>query len=159
MSSTFPPKMPVVVSAAVRRGDELAFIRYAYGPWKGQWALPSGFVDEGEQPDVTAVRETLEECGIVAEIEGLVSVMTMVWDGTPMLYLVFTARYISGEPVPDGKEVDGAAFFGRDVLDGGELTFDGQNAWLARRILDGEARVMLPRDSREWHDTYRTTFA
>jgi len=158
MTDSFPPKMPVVVSAAVRRGDTLAYIRYAYGPWKGQWTFPSGFVDEGEHPDATAVRETLEETGIVAEIEGLLCVMTMVWDDKPMLYLVFLARYLSGEPVPDGTEVDGAAFWGLDALDNDDMRFDGQNAWLARRILSGEAHVMLPYESRQWHDTYRTTY-
>src|SRR3972149_3248263 len=132
MTNMFPPKMPVVVSAVVRRGDELAFIRDTYGPSKGQWTFPTGFVDPGEQPDSAAVRETLEEAGLVAEIEGLVSVTTMVWDDAPMLYLVFLARYISGEPKPDGKEVDGAAFFRRDALDRIDLSFDGQNKWLAQ---------------------------
>lgn len=30
---------------------------------KGYWALPGGFSDYGEQPEATAVRETLEETG------------------------------------------------------------------------------------------------
>ena len=151
--------MPVVVSAAVRRGDELLFIRYAYGAWKGQWTFPLGFVDQGEQPDATAVRETLEETGIVAQIEGLVSVMTMVWEDDPMLYLVFLARYLSGEPQPDGTEVDGAAFYGLPALDSPEFRFDGQNAYLARSLLDGKAHVLPARESQQWHDTYRTTYA
>ena len=159
MVDTFPPRMPVGVSAAVRRGDELAFIRYAYGPWQGQWAFPSGFVDPGEQPDAAAVRETLEETGIVAAIEGLVAVMTMMWDDAPMLYLVFLARYVSGEPKPDGKEVDRAAFLGREGLRSSEFRFDGQNAYLAQRILDSEANVWLPKASQDWHDTYRYTYA
>ena len=159
MTDAFPPRMPVVVSAPVRRDDELLFIRYAYGPWKGQWTFPSGFVDPGEQPDATAIRETLEETGVVAQIEGLLSVMTMLWEGEPMLYLVFLARYLSGDPQPDGTEVDGAAFYGRPALDSPEFRFDGQNAYLARSILDGTAHVLLPRESQQWHDTYRTTFA
>ena len=159
MSETFPPRMPVVVSAAVRRNDELAFVRYAYGPFKGMWTFPSGYVDAGEQPDVAAVRETLEEAGVVAAIEGLLCIMTMVWDGEPMLYLVFLARHVGGEPRPDGREVDAAAFIGRAALDAGDMRFDGQNAWLARRILDGECWALLPYDSRQWYEGYLTTFA
>ena len=70
------------------------------------------------EPDAAAIREAREETGLVVEVEGLVSALTMVWDDAPMLYLVFTARYVSGEPVADGKEMDAAAFYGLDALDG-----------------------------------------
>jgi len=157
--AAFPPRMPVVVSAAVQRADELLFTRYTYGPFKGQWTFPSGYVDVGEQPDAAAVRETLEEAGVVAEIEGMIAAMTMVWDGEPMLYLVFLARYVSGDPEPDGVEIDRAAFFGQAALDGDEQCFEGSNAHFARLILAHEAKVLLPLASQHWHETYRTTYA
>lgn len=41
--------------------------------WRGPnlWGLPKGEIDEGEQPDETAVREVKEECGIELNKEDL----------------------------------------------------------------------------------------
>ena len=40
----------------------------------GQWALPGGAMDIGESPAQCAVRECLEETGIIAEVTGLLGV-------------------------------------------------------------------------------------
>ncbi|MFJ9174956.1 NUDIX hydrolase [Streptomyces sp. NPDC102360] len=40
----------------------------------GQWALPGGAMDIGETPAQCAVRECLEETGIIAEITGFLGV-------------------------------------------------------------------------------------
>ena len=37
---------------------------------KGKWTLPKGVVDPGETPKQTAVKEALEEAGVIGEIEG-----------------------------------------------------------------------------------------
>lgn len=36
----------------------------------GKWNLPAGKVDPGETPELAAVRETKEECGLEVEIVG-----------------------------------------------------------------------------------------
>jgi len=154
----FPPRMPVTVSAAVHRDDRVLFVRGTYGDFKGVWTLPAGFVDEGEQPDAAAIRETLEEAGVVCAIEGLISAVTLEWRGEAMLYLVFLARYVSGEPTPDGDETEAAAFLSLDDLaTAGPV--DGQNAFLARRILTGQSQLLLPYEDATWFKDYRTTYA
>lgn len=53
-----------------------AYIREDTGRWAGgagKWAFPGGHVEEGENPVDTAVRETLEETGLV--------VRPLKWDG------------------------------------------------------------------------------
>src|SRR5437588_636015 len=37
---------------------------------EGRWQLPKGWIDEGETPERTAVREVREEAGIDAELVG-----------------------------------------------------------------------------------------
>jgi 8-oxo-dGTP pyrophosphatase MutT (NUDIX family) len=69
----------------------------------GRWAPVGGIVDPGEQPAVTAVREVLEETGVDARIERLVSVVADPptaypnGDQVQFLTLVFVLRYIGGE--------------------------------------------------------------
>jgi diadenosine hexaphosphate hydrolase (ATP-forming) len=36
----------------------------------GGWSFPKGHIDPGETPEIAAVREVLEECGVRAEIVG-----------------------------------------------------------------------------------------
>ncbi|HEY9409426.1 MAG TPA: NUDIX domain-containing protein [Jiangellaceae bacterium] len=69
----------------------------------GRWTTIGGIPEPGEQPAVCAVREVLEETGVTATVERLVSVRA----GEPMSYpngdraqfldLTFRCRYVSGE--------------------------------------------------------------
>lgn len=64
-------KIFVTVDAVVFRkynaGNELLLIKRKNEPFKGKWALPGGFVDEGEDLPVAAKRELQEETGIVLD--------------------------------------------------------------------------------------------
>jgi 8-oxo-dGTP diphosphatase len=64
-------KIFVTVDAVVFRktevGHELLLIKRKNDPFKGKWALPGGFVDEGEDLHVAATRELQEETGLVIE--------------------------------------------------------------------------------------------
>jgi ADP-ribose pyrophosphatase YjhB (NUDIX family) len=43
---------------------KLLLIRRANNPYKGEWALPGGFVDENESLEAAAQRELKEETGM-----------------------------------------------------------------------------------------------
>lgn len=66
-------KIFVTTDAVIfRKGDsdhEILFIKRKNEPFKGQWAIPGGFVDEGEDLPDAARRELMEETGL--EVEGL----------------------------------------------------------------------------------------
>jgi 8-oxo-dGTP pyrophosphatase MutT (NUDIX family) len=51
--------------AAGERPTEVALIRVGT---PGRWQLPKGIVDEGESPELTAVREVREEAGLEARL-------------------------------------------------------------------------------------------
>jgi len=65
----------LAADAAVRRGDSVLLIQRGHPPMKGAWALPGGFVDQGEEPVHAAVRELKEEAGLEGTNPTLLMVM------------------------------------------------------------------------------------
>jgi len=145
------PPITLCVGAVVLREGKILFIRQAYGSLIGKWSLPWGFVDRRnpagslETPDRAAVRETLEEAGIAAEVDGLLGIQNHLdKNGVPRLYLIFLCRYLSGEPVPDYHETDRAAWFSLDEMANFNEPFDEFCEWIARRVLEGRYHLIPP---------------
>lgn len=88
----------------------------------GAWTPVTGIVDPGEHPATTAVRESLEEAGVVVEVEALVQVQvlppTTYDDGDRVQFLdhVLRCRHVSGEAhVADDESTD-VGWFALDAL-------------------------------------------
>lgn len=70
----------------------------------GQWRLPAGVLEPGEQPAQTVLREVLEETGVRVAVDRLIKVetlpMTTYPNGDQVQYLscVFRAHHLSGDP-------------------------------------------------------------
>ncbi len=137
--------------------NKVLFVRQAYGSLKGKWSLPWGFVEgrksDGslESPDMAAIRETQEEAGIIARVEGLLGVQNHSINGEPQLYIIFLCRHIKGEPAPDNREVDRAAYFSIDEMAGFGESFDDFCEWMAIRVLKGQHSVIPPQSANPYH--------
>jgi ADP-ribose pyrophosphatase YjhB (NUDIX family) len=81
-------------------------VRQSYGSAKGLLIIPGGFLSEGEMPEEALEREIYEETRIVARAKKLVSIRFSKKDW----WAIFTAEYISGEPVSDCDENSEALF-------------------------------------------------
>jgi 8-oxo-dGTP pyrophosphatase MutT (NUDIX family) len=88
----------------------------------GNWAVVSGIPEPGEEPAIAAVREVLEETGIVAEAVAVTSVTTtevVTYDGGDVaqyLDVCFWARAVGGEAhVADDESTD-VGWFHPDAL-------------------------------------------
>lgn len=57
-----------VVFCGPSEARKVLLVRRAADPFQGQWALPGGFVDEGEKPVDAARRELAEETGFVLSL-------------------------------------------------------------------------------------------
>ncbi|WP_029137520.1 NUDIX hydrolase [Nakamurella lactea] len=96
--------------AAGAAEPELLMVRRADN---GAWTAVTGIVDPGEHPAMAAVRETLEETAITAEVTALVQVGvtgTVTYqngDRTQYLDLTYRCRYVAGDPHPaDGENAE-----------------------------------------------------
>lgn len=79
----------------------ILLVQRKHEPFAGCWALPGGFVDEGETPHDAAIRELLEETGIA--IDSALQFRTYGAPGRdPRGWCVTVAHvaYIDGCPAP-----------------------------------------------------------
>jgi 8-oxo-dGTP pyrophosphatase MutT (NUDIX family) len=99
----------VVVRLRDDDGFDVALIR----THEGRWQLPKGWIEEGEAPEQTAVREVREEAGVDAEVVGPLGmikyVYTSTYDPEPArvrkTVQVFLLRYLRGSTDDHDDEV------------------------------------------------------
>jgi 8-oxo-dGTP diphosphatase len=107
--------LKVAVGVAVFRDDELLLVRRVMEPGRGRWALPGGYVDIGEDPRLAAAREAAEEAGVTVEVGRVLDVFANPPDDGGALFVLYAARWVSGDARP-GDDADDAAFFRRTAL-------------------------------------------
>ena len=73
---------PTTVQAWIERDGEYLILRRNEEPFAGEWDLPGGFVEMGEDPAQAVVREVLEETGLnVSPIE-IIGAFTSAYGST-----------------------------------------------------------------------------
>jgi ADP-ribose pyrophosphatase YjhB (NUDIX family) len=95
----------VVTTIPVTEAGEAILIRRGIEPGLGSWAQPGGFLEVDETVAEAAVRETLEETGLLVEPGELVGLYSRL--EAAVVTLVYEARIIGGEPreTPEALEV------------------------------------------------------
>jgi 8-oxo-dGTP diphosphatase len=102
----------VVVTAFVSCGDRLLWVQRAQPPQRGKWAIPGGFLEQGETLAEGAARELQEEAGIVLPPERLQLYMTGSITFINQVYMGFRAVVESDQCAP-GVESLACRFFTR----------------------------------------------
>ena len=121
----YDPKVAAV--SIVPRDGRVLMIQRATEIGYGLWGLPGGYVDRGEVVEEAAVRETLEETGLVVDVERLVGLFSQ--RGDIVIVVAFAARE-SGGALKPGPEALDAGFFRPGQLP--ELAFPHDTEILAR---------------------------
>ena len=98
----------VATTLPVTPTGEVVLIRRGIEPAVGAWAQPGGFLEVDETVHEAAVRETLEETGLVvepAELIGLYSRLEAI-----VVVAVFEARIVGGVAAPTAEATEIRAF-------------------------------------------------
>lgn len=136
-SNSWPPKRVLCVGAVVLQGKKVLLVRQAQGEsLAGQWSIPWGIIEQDEYPSAAAERETREEGGITAEVEGLLGIQNLAWESS--VAIIYLCRHIDGAPQPDGAETDKAAYFSLNEMEALKEPIEPWCEWLAKRVLRGE---------------------
>jgi ADP-ribose pyrophosphatase YjhB (NUDIX family) len=134
----------VGVGGAVVHDGRLLLVRRASRRGRGNWQVPGGFIEPDETVEQAVIREVVEEAGVTAEVEGILGLRNRCDpDVGNSLYIVLLLRPLSGEPEPDGKEVDRAAYFSLDEIRMLEQV-PSINLEIAHRALSADKRLLMP---------------
>ena len=120
------PARPIVgVLAVVLRGERALVVRRSNPPMAGRWGFPGGVLELGETVAEGAMRELLEETGVVAEPSGILTVIDTIDrddEGQVRYHYTLVAvrgswRQGAGAPGDDADEV--AWLSGAEIVAGG----------------------------------------
>lgn len=106
-------------------------LRRAHPPSLGEWDLPGGFVEAGEDPAAAVVREIREETGLDAELVRVLGAYASVYGetGRHTVDVGFLARVRVPARLVLSEEKSGAAWFA--LPDFPDPAFAGERAGLA----------------------------
>jgi ADP-ribose pyrophosphatase YjhB (NUDIX family) len=127
----------VVTTLPITAEGEVVLLRRGIEPARGAWAQPGGFLEVDESVAEGAVRETLEEVGLVVRPGDIVGLYTRL--EAAVVIVVFEAAIVGGEPrrTPEALEVRA---FSPDEIPWAELGFSttywALRDWVARRHPD-----------------------
>ena len=106
----------VGVGVFVVHEGKILLVRRTMHPEIGKWSIPAGFLDAGENPEETAVREAFEETNLDVAIESLLGVFhNPPAQGGASIFIMYQARLLGGT-LQAGDDADAAAFFAPDNL-------------------------------------------
>ena len=103
----------VVTTLPVTDEGEVVLLRRGIEPGYGEWAQPGGFLEIDESVTDGAVRETLEETGMVVEPARIVGLYSRLHAG--VVVVAYEARIVGGEAGPTPEALEVRAFAPADI--------------------------------------------
>lgn len=110
------PDPKVAVAMLVIDQERVLLTKRLNDPFRGDWTLPGGFVDAGEDPIKAAERECLEETGLSVHGTHLLNVIAgQEHPRGAHILIVYQGEWVAGTPEP-GDDAQDVAFFALDDL-------------------------------------------
>ena len=94
----------VVTTLPVTEAGEVVLLRRGIEPGRGLWAQPGGFMEIDETVHEGAIRETLEETGLMVEPGAIVGLYTR--PEAAIVVIAFEARIVGGAPTVTSEALE-----------------------------------------------------
>src|SRR5690349_18526962 len=124
--------VPAAGVVLVEQGRVL-LVKRRWDPRAGAWCLPAGFMEAGETPEQTAVRELEEETGVIAQLTGLFGVYAGFDDPRVRAVLILYTGVATGGAQRAGDDAIELAWYPLDALPD-DLAFASHRQALAELI-------------------------
>ncbi len=108
----------MAAAVLLTEGDTVLLVRRGVSPRIGYWALPAGFVDPGELPEETAVREVAEETGLAVALDGFMGFSRITNPDKPGVLVYFGGHPVGGQ-LQAQDDVSEACWFARRLASRG----------------------------------------
>ncbi len=122
----------VVTTLPITDDGQLVLLRRGIEPGRGAWAQPGGFLEVDETVHEAAIRETLEETGLLVEPGEIIGLYTRL--EAAVVTIAFEARVVGGSPTPTREALE-IATFDPAAIPWPELAFR-TTMWMLRDWLD-----------------------
>lgn len=99
------------VAMIILNAQGILLVRRKYEPRRGDWSLPAGFVEWGEAPEETAVREAKEETNLDIKLNELYGVFRARGEENYEIMLVVYRVEVLGGELQAGDDADEARYF------------------------------------------------
>ena len=129
----------VVVTAFIACGKRLLWVQRGLRPQLGKWAIPGGFLEEGETLAEGAAREVYEEAGVLLAPESMQLYMTGSITFINQLYVGFRALVATEACVP-GVESAACRFYSRSECPWDEVAYPQVNDSIRQAYADLDKR-------------------
>ncbi|WP_418258724.1 NUDIX domain-containing protein [Haliea sp. E17] len=128
----------IVTNCFVACGKRLLWVQRAIAPRRGLWAIPGGFLENGERLEDGAVREVREEAGVMLEQDRLRFYMVGTLVSFSQVYFAYVTR-VGSEHCSPGPESMACGFFARDEVPWDEVAYPEVNEHILQAYDDLES--------------------
>jgi len=119
---------PATCIVVVDKENKILLVKRNVEPKSGFWCLPGGFIELGENPDVSALRELKEETGLSGQIDRLLGVTsTGSTQYDTVLMVGYHVKQFTGD-LKAGDDASDACFFNIQSLP--EIAFDSHTQFI-----------------------------
>lgn len=120
--------VPASCTVVVNKDKEILLVKRSVPPKIGMWCLPGGFMEIGEAPEDTAIRELQEETGLRGKVSDILGVVAHPSDLYGSVSITgFAVESFTGQPFP-GDDAQDCKFFSYDEMP--EIAFDAHLAFI-----------------------------
>jgi ADP-ribose pyrophosphatase YjhB (NUDIX family) len=122
----------VVTTLPVTADGEVVLLRRGIEPGRGAWAQPGGFLEVDETVHQAAIRETLEETGLIVEPGEIIGLYTRL--EAAVVTIAFESKVVGGTARPTREALE-VSTFAPDAIPWQGLAFR-TTMWMLRDWID-----------------------